>query len=86
MRVHGVAEMRELLPHTDIVITSLPGGDSTRHIIDYGFLSALPDDALVVNVGRGPLIDTDALVEGAITSAFVRARKAGDCCGPTCCA
>ena len=34
-------------------------------------------------------LDADALaplVEGAITSAFVRARKAGDCCGPTCCA
>ena len=72
VRVHGVAEMRELLPHTDIVITSLPGGDSTRHIIDDGFLSALPDDALVVNVGRGPLIDTDALVDH-VTRGRIRA-------------
>lgn len=72
VRVHGVAEMRELLPHTDIVIASLPGGDSTRHIIDDGFLSALPDDALVVNVGRGPLIDTDALVDH-VTRGRIRA-------------
>jgi phosphoglycerate dehydrogenase-like enzyme len=33
--------------------------------VDDAFLSALPDGALVVNVGRGPLIDTDALVDHA---------------------
>ena len=31
--------------------------------MDDAFLAALPDGALVVNVGRGPLIDTDALVD-----------------------
>lgn len=62
MPVHGVDELPELLPRTDIVILSLPGGDATKHIVDDAFLSALPDGALVVNVGRGPLIDTDALV------------------------
>ena len=41
---------------------TLPGGETTRHIADDAFLSALPDGALVVNVGRGSLIDTDALV------------------------
>ena len=41
---------------------SLPGGDDTRHVLDAEALRALPDGALLVNVGRGPLIDTDALV------------------------
>lgn len=63
MPVHGVDELPDLLPAAEIVIASLPGGDATRHIIDDAFLSALPDGALVVNVGRGPLIDTDALVD-----------------------
>ena len=63
MPVHGVDELPVLLPQTEIVILTLPGGDETRHIVDDGFLAALPDGALVVNVGRGPLIDTDALVE-----------------------
>jgi len=63
MPVHGVDELPELLPRAEIVIVTLPGGESTHHIIDDAALSALPDGALVVNVGRGPLIDTDALVD-----------------------
>ncbi|WP_292831588.1 2-hydroxyacid dehydrogenase [Microbacterium sp.] len=62
IRVHGIDELAALLPTVDIVILSLPGGDATRHIIGEAELAALPDGALVVNVGRGPLIDTDALV------------------------
>ena len=62
MPVHGVERLLELLPHAEIVIVTLPGGDATRHIIDAEALAALPDGALVINVGRGPLIDTDALV------------------------
>lgn len=62
IHVHGVDELAGLLPTVDIVILSLPGGESTRHIIGEAELAALPDGALIVNVGRGPLIDTDALV------------------------
>lgn len=65
VHVHGIDELMELLPTVDIVIASLPGGDDTRHLIGDAQLAALPDGALVVNVGRGPLIDTDALVRHA---------------------
>lgn len=61
--VHPMDELHAQLASTDILIASLPGGDETRHVIDDAALSALPDGALVVNVGRGPLIDTDALVD-----------------------
>lgn len=63
VRVHGVDELPALLPDAEIVILTLPGGEATRRIVDDRFLSALPDGALVVNVGRGTLVDTDALVE-----------------------
>lgn len=62
VRVHGIDELVELLPTVDILIASLPGGEATRHLIGEAELAALPDGALVVNVGRGPLIETDALV------------------------
>ena len=77
VHVHGVDELAELLPTVQIVITSLPGGPTTRHIIDAAFLAALPDGALVVNVGRGSLIDTDALVAES-----GRLRAAVDVCDP----
>lgn len=63
VRVHGVDELPTLLPDAEIVILTLPGGDATRGIVDDAFLAALPDGALVVNVGRGTLVDTDALVD-----------------------
>ncbi|MCM3695044.1 2-hydroxyacid dehydrogenase [Microbacterium oleivorans] len=62
VHVHAAEELPELLPSVDIVIATLPGGAATRHIVDDAFLTALPEAALIVNVGRGSLIDTDALV------------------------
>ncbi|WP_290054368.1 2-hydroxyacid dehydrogenase [Amycolatopsis solani] len=60
--VHGVAELPELLPGADIVVLILPDTPATRGLIGRAELAALPDDALVVNVGRGTAIDTEALV------------------------
>lgn len=63
IRVHGIDELPALLPAAEVVILTLPANDATRHLVDDAFLRALPDGALVVNVGRGPLVDTDALVD-----------------------
>jgi len=65
VHVHGIDELADLLPTVDIVVASLPGGEKTTGLIGDSELSALPDGALVVNVGRGTLIDTDALVAHA---------------------
>ncbi|MCR2782978.1 MULTISPECIES: 2-hydroxyacid dehydrogenase [unclassified Microbacterium] len=62
VHVHAIDELDDLLPHAEIVVLTLPGGDETRGILDARTLALLPDGALVVNVGRGSLIDTDALV------------------------
>ncbi|WP_240773840.1 2-hydroxyacid dehydrogenase [Plantibacter sp. M259] len=69
--IHGIDELPELLPHAEIVIVVVPLTDDTRGLIGDAFLAALPDDALVVNVARGPVADTDALVEHA-TSGRIR--------------
>ncbi|WP_308492546.1 2-hydroxyacid dehydrogenase [Microbacterium terrisoli] len=63
VHVHGIDEFSSLLPDAEIVIATLPANAATRHLIDDAALSLLPEGALVVNVGRGPLIDTDALVD-----------------------
>ncbi len=61
-RVHGVAELPELLPDVEVLVVVLPLDDSTYHLVDAGVLAALPDGALVVNVGRGKVVDTAALL------------------------
>nr|WP_223169434.1 2-hydroxyacid dehydrogenase [Microbacterium sp. MF43] len=63
MPVHGVDELPALLGDTEIVIVTLPGGEATRHLVDDAFLARLPEGALLVNVGRGSIVDTDALVD-----------------------
>jgi phosphoglycerate dehydrogenase-like enzyme len=60
--IHGIDELPELLPEHDIVVVGVPLGDATRHLIDDDFLAAMPDGALLVNVARGPVADTEALV------------------------
>ncbi|MEV0401928.1 2-hydroxyacid dehydrogenase [Actinoallomurus sp. NPDC050550] len=60
--VHGVDELPDLLPHADIVVSTLPLTAETTGLLDARLLATLPDDALIVNVGRGGTIDTAALL------------------------
>jgi phosphoglycerate dehydrogenase-like enzyme len=45
-----------------VVVVVLPLSEATRHLVDAAFLARLSGGALVVNVGRGPLLDTDAVL------------------------
>lgn len=64
-RIHGIDELPELLPTADIVIVGVPLTDDTTGLVDDAFLSALPDGALVVNIARGKVADTDAILDHA---------------------
>ena len=72
--VHATSELPTLLPDADIVVVAVPLSEETTHLVDGAFLDLLPHGALVVNVSRGPIVDTDALVEhvrtGAVRSAL----------------
>ncbi|WP_299517557.1 NAD(P)-dependent oxidoreductase [uncultured Serinicoccus sp.] len=61
-RVHGVDRLPELLPRADAVVLTLPLTEGTRGLLGAAELAALPDQALVVNVARGPVVDNDALL------------------------
>ncbi|HKX69172.1 MAG TPA: 2-hydroxyacid dehydrogenase [Intrasporangium sp.] len=60
--VHGIDELPALARTADVLILVVPLTDSTRGLVDADLLARLPNDALVVNVARGPIVDTDALV------------------------
>jgi phosphoglycerate dehydrogenase-like enzyme len=72
--VHGIDELPDLLPLADIVVLAIPLNDETTGLVDGAFLDRLPHGALLVNVSRGRIVDTDALVArlrtGAIRSAL----------------
>jgi phosphoglycerate dehydrogenase-like enzyme len=59
--VHAPSELAELAASHDILISVLPLSEQTHHLIGEKVLAALPDGALVVNVGRGAVVDTAAL-------------------------
>ncbi|MFB8249826.1 2-hydroxyacid dehydrogenase [Streptomyces sp. NPDC055952] len=72
--VHPLTELPALLPAADVVILSTPLTDSTRGLAGADFLSRMKDGALLVNVARGPVVDTKALLaevdSGRITAAL----------------
>lgn len=70
--VHGMDELDALLPDAEIVVVSLPASEETHHLFDAERIARMAPGALLVNVGRGPLVDTDALL-AALDAGAIRA-------------
>ncbi|HTR92319.1 MAG TPA: 2-hydroxyacid dehydrogenase [Trebonia sp.] len=72
--VHPVGELHALLPQADIVFIVAPHTPQTEGMFGARELALLPDGALLVNVARGKLVDTAALLaelsSGRITAAL----------------
>ncbi len=77
--VHGIDELPALLPEQDVVVVITPLTDTTAGLVDARFLAAMKDGALLVNVARGKVADTDALVAEAASG---RLRVAVDVTDP----
>ncbi|MGW1601902.1 2-hydroxyacid dehydrogenase [Streptomyces eurythermus] len=72
--VHPITDVPSLLPHADVVILCTPLTEDTRGLVDADFLARMKDGALLVNVARGAVVDTKALLaeleRGRITAAL----------------
>ncbi len=72
--VHPLTELPALLPEADVVVLATPLTETTRHLVNSDFLARMKDGALLVNVARGPVVDTKALLaeleSGRITAAL----------------
>jgi len=62
-RVVDAAGLDDALPQTDILVIAAPDTPETTNLVDRRRLSLLPAHAVVVNVGRGSIIDEQALIE-----------------------
>ena len=69
-----ISDLDKHLPSLDVVILILPLTKESKHLFDAKRLALMKDGALLVNVARGPIVDTDALVKelnsGRITAAL----------------
>jgi len=63
--VVDISELPNLLPEVDIVILAIPLNANTAGLVDDSFLSRMRDGALLVNVARGGVVDTQALMRHA---------------------
>ena len=59
----GLDGLHEMLGRCDVVVIAAPDTEDTRHIIDAGALAAMPKGCMLINVARGPLMDTKAFIE-----------------------
>ncbi len=59
--VHSPEDLPILLPKTDILMITLPLTDATEGMVGVRELALLPRGAILVNVGRGPVVDQSAL-------------------------
>ena len=73
--LHGEAGLDTLLRESEHVVLTLPSTSATRQLLDRTRIGQLRRDAVVVNVGRGDIIDeaalADALAAGAIRGAVL---------------
>lgn len=63
---------RDLAAASDFLVVATPGGAGTRHLVNADVLEALGPDGYLVNIARGSVVDTDALI-----AALAEGRLAG---------
>jgi phosphoglycerate dehydrogenase-like enzyme len=70
--VHAVSELDSLLPRAQVVVLILPLTADSHGLIGSRQIALMPQGALLVNAARGPIVDTNALVE-ALNQGRIRA-------------
>lgn len=70
--VHAIGELHALLPGAEVLILILPLTDESHGLIGAAEFALMRQGALLVNAARGPIVQTDALVD-ALNSGEIRA-------------
>ncbi len=56
-------DLARVAPELDFLVLVVPATPQTRHLVDAGLLAAMKPTAYLINLGRGPVVDEDALIE-----------------------
>lgn len=66
-KVYPVSGLQEVLPQSQIVVLTLPLTEQTRHLFDEKIIASMAPGAVLVNIARGGVVDTAALIAGLKT-------------------
>ena len=71
--IHPPSALPTILPRANFLIITLPLTDETKGLIGEKGLALLPNDAILINVGRGPIVDEAALYDALTTGKLAAA-------------
>jgi phosphoglycerate dehydrogenase-like enzyme len=60
--VHAISDLPNLIPSADVVMLIVPNNPGTVNLVDAKFLASMKDNSVLVNVARGVVVDTEALL------------------------
>lgn len=61
--VHGMDELENVLKSSDIVVLAVPLTDETKHLISAERIGMMKQTAVLVNIARGEIVDTEKLID-----------------------
>ena len=70
-RVYATKDLHQMLPECDYVVVAAPMTPATKHMMSTAEFAQMKPEAIIMNVGRGPVIDEAAMVE-ALRSKQIR--------------
>lgn len=62
-KMYHISELSEVLPQSDVVVLTLPLTEETRHLFNRDMFEIMKPGAILVNIARGAVVDTQALIE-----------------------
>jgi lactate dehydrogenase-like 2-hydroxyacid dehydrogenase len=66
-------DVEKLARDSDFLVAACPGGPATRHLVNAGVLNALGSNGILVNISRGSVVDTAALITALETGGIAGA-------------
>ena len=81
--VQSREDLPGLLPAADVVVIAVPLDDTTRGMVDAPFLACMRDGALLVNVARGGIADTSAILSSPVGSTSLSTSPTLSRCRPS---
>ena len=61
----------ELFSQSDVIVVCCPLNEETRGLVDQGSISAMKSNAILINIARGPVVDTQAIIDALKTLSLI---------------